>query len=575
MFFYTYYDAKLPREILHYQLDEEEDEDFETQLTRQDAVNPKDVQLQIEGSHQMQDSSAPDSRQPEDSMHWRAFKGGAADIGLSLLSAPDGNLGVLYNSFAHFATWCRTTGIWIWKQIFPSVKARYSVLNCAVELGDADLFESFLLKAIIKQKWESFGYVLFKRNLRIYCWELLFACILSLDLSQLGGAGNETNDEYIWSGPETGENHLPKRTLSMCLILLLLLFNLWDLRRECVQLYCDKSVYSYFFSDIWNLLDLSQIVMVFCMTGFFFGGKETHLRETLAVFLYIKWFGLLYYLRGFKTFGPLVSMVLQMMHDIRWFLILMLIILIGTLYCYFTFMGAVGKEYLHSDLQGAFDRLWRSFFTLFQALLLVEVEPWIGKWPNEPTRRMLSVASNDFSYYDSEYDSYNQDGHIFPNSFQAGSSSNVSPAAHSPSRGLSDTAAELMGGVAAGSAVSSGPGGAHEGGGGIDVALVFLFMLSMLLIPIVLLNLLIALMSDSYERIQDIYMQQYELLKAELIIIEEMFFTEEMLEEENRYPKFLFVLTKQGYDKRELGKSGWSGVLNSLKFKIAEGFENR
>ena len=59
--------------------------------------------------------------------------------------------------------------------------------------------------------------------------------------------------------------------------------------------------------------------------------------------------------------------------------------------------------------------------------------------------------------------------------------------------------------------------------GEYTVLLRIMFVLSMIMTPIVLLNLLIALMSDSYERIQDRADTEFQLLRARLIREQEAF----------------------------------------------------
>eukprot|EP00298_Acanthocystis_sp_HF-20_P006887 c16621_g1_i3.p1 GENE.c16621_g1_i3~~c16621_g1_i3.p1 ORF type:complete len:296 (+),score=86.73 c16621_g1_i3:23-889(+) len=91
-----------------------------------------------------------------------------------------------------------------------------------------------------------------------------------------------------------------------------------------------------------------------------------------------------------------------------------------------------------------------------------------------------------------------------------------------------------------------------------------IFSVSMILVSIVLLNLLIALMSDSYERIQDQSALEIQKLRAKILLEIEMFMTEEELNNQENFPLYLHVLTEKGSDRSE-NKSQWLGVLGAIK----------
>eukprot|EP00911_Craspedida_sp_UC1_P001051 UC1_evm1s789 len=96
-----------------------------------------------------------------------------------------------------------------------------------------------------------------------------------------------------------------------------------------------------------------------------------------------------------------------------------------------------------------------------------------------------------------------------------------------------------------------------------------LFVLSMVVVPVVLLNLLIALMSDSYEHIQDQADIEFQALQASIILKIEEFLSEKDRRDEEKFPKWLHVLVPAGKGSGK-GDSGmaWQGVLNDIKGHI-------
>ena len=96
-----------------------------------------------------------------------------------------------------------------------------------------------------------------------------------------------------------------------------------------------------------------------------------------------------------------------------------------------------------------------------------------------------------------------------------------------------------------------------------------LFVLSMVVVPVVLLNLLIALMSDSYERIQDQADIEFQALQAGIILKIEEFLSEKDKRDEEKFPKWLHALVPAGKGNGK-GESGmaWQGVLNDIKGQI-------
>eukprot|EP00039_Didymoeca_costata_P004587 m.74475 g.74475 ORF g.74475 m.74475 type:complete len:1207 (-) comp12464_c0_seq1:95-3715(-) len=106
--------------------------------------------------------------------------------------------------------------------------------------------------------------------------------------------------------------------------------------------------------------------------------------------------------------------------------------------------------------------------------------------------------------------------------------------------------------------------------GHFRVLINILFVFSSLLGSIVLLNLLIARMSDSYERIQDEAEMERRRLQARIIAKYESLMGARKLESLEWFPEYLHVLVARGKNLAKVEKREWAGVLNDVKEKLGE-----
>ena len=60
---------------------------------------------------------------------------------------------------------------------------------------------------------------------------------------------------------------------------------------------------------------------------------------TLALLLLLKWFGILYFLQAFSSTGPLVRMILQIISDMRYFLVILAIVVLGSSSAFYSLLG--------------------------------------------------------------------------------------------------------------------------------------------------------------------------------------------------------------------------------------------
>jgi hypothetical protein len=118
-----------------------------------------------------------------------------------------------------------------------------------------------------------------------------------------------------------------------------------------------------YFKDFWNLMDLvrAAFMLAFIITYF---ASNRHYQWLLSILSYLMWFGILYFLQAFGATSSLVRMILQICIDIRWFLIVLCLCILGT--------GNAFYVLLHhqSESDDFFGNVARTLFSMFNMLLL-------------------------------------------------------------------------------------------------------------------------------------------------------------------------------------------------------------
>jgi hypothetical protein len=80
-----------------------------------------------------------------------------------------------------------------------------------------------------------------------------------------------------------------------------------------------------------------------------------------------------------------------------------------------------------------------------------------------------------------------------------------------------------------------------------------------------------ALMSDSYERIQDQAALELQRVRAKLLLIEiDAFMSKEQLTDNTLFPDFIHVLIPKGSNETENKATQWLGVLGAIKSHTVE-----
>jgi len=200
------------------------------------------------------------------------------------------------------------------------------ILKYLVQSRHPQLFESTLVKAILEFKWYKFARQKHLFNLSVY---VTHACSwVAYSVVTFNG----------WEDRDVGVNQsvIHKDILAIVTCG----FSLRYLTIEMQKL-CSTGAVTYFVSP-WNILSFSSYTLLSCTTLLecFNRHKGDHVNLG-AIATLLVWCHTLYYLRGFRGTGALVSMILQIMLDMRYFILIMVIMTIAYVQVFFILASSV------------------------------------------------------------------------------------------------------------------------------------------------------------------------------------------------------------------------------------------
>lgn len=184
------------------------------------------------------------------------------------------------------------------------------------ELDSTEIFDSDAGKLILGYAWKSFGR---RSHVKAMLFYISYVAVATTSVYVF--------EEFLLLNDEKGRTG--REILPLFLILIVLIFDVYYFVIEFNQFY--HLEFREYISDVWNQIDIT-VIFTSVM------GNITRLiqwRETNAsrVFLSIAsiamWFNLLYYLRAFEVTGPLVSMILRIAKDMKAFLLVLAIVIVG------------------------------------------------------------------------------------------------------------------------------------------------------------------------------------------------------------------------------------------------------
>eukprot|EP00055_Hartaetosiga_balthica_P010180 m.42663 g.42663 ORF g.42663 m.42663 type:complete len:1323 (-) comp7069_c0_seq2:2542-6510(-) len=348
---------------------------------------------------------------------------------------------------------------------FPNITAgprsHSDLLRALLLTKRANMFEGIIPQMLVEHRWRQFG----KRNhtLNFVVYMITLALFVALGFINRKTENDIAHDDL--------SNPLNIGALAVGAILAIL--TLFALYREGKQVFHEDM--SAYLTSIWNWLDVIRIGLTVATLVTFGLRDHDTTRVLCSLGAYIYWFGTLFYLQAYASTGPLVRMILEIIYDMKYFL---LVLSIGVL----AFANVFYLLTPDTTMDG-YDDVADVLLTSFVALILVDA----------------GVVQFD--------------------------------------------------------------------AGAFTVLLKLIFVVTMVLVPIVLLNLLIALMSDSYERIQDRATIEFYRLRAQIVHEQELFFSKNERLRRDWYPRYLHVLVPSSFHEATVDAE-WQGVMHEIKQEI-------
>jgi len=206
------------------------------------------------------------------------------------------------------------------------------------ELSDSDDFELFQKKAI--RKIIDFKYPIVIEYTMKFLFIPYFLFVLSFLFYQ------------NYSYPKSFEEEEGKNTwatLNLITIIFIIVVSLFFFINEMVQF---KKHGIYYLFSIWNYIDLGPPILAWATVGMDIvqqkqtepGITETTIRITQGVASFFIWIKFLYFLRVFDTTGYLIRMIIDVIRDMRAFMIILLVTIIAFANSFFSISEANLEE---------------------------------------------------------------------------------------------------------------------------------------------------------------------------------------------------------------------------------------
>jgi WD40 repeat protein len=201
-----------------------------------------------------------------------------------------------------------------------------AILKAIASCEDAEIFNNEILPPILTSMWFKIGYSKFHERFCLYVLLLFFQSFNAYEM------GFETD----WTLPVTGNTQWAVLVLSISL-------SAYFLKLEIVQFYRDPGGY---ILDYWNYLNVLNYVFILVYTIIRIRcGPHVPLYAAAAILL--STFTFLYYLRGFESAGFMVRMIIKNIIDMRVFVFIMGCFVFGfSMVFYFMFLPGYNRYFL-------------------------------------------------------------------------------------------------------------------------------------------------------------------------------------------------------------------------------------
>ena len=193
--------------------------------------------------------------------------------------------------------------------------ATNDILTCLVKtsasLNTVSLFETDIGRFAVQFAWESYGRKLHIRSMVEYCIYLAVFSSSCFLFNRLVTSDNQQYSNLAWA--------IQGVVISGVLYFFML------------ELYQAKGHWIQHMLDVWNFIDIISYVTVFTGTilRIIYLSETSASRIVLSIASLLTWLKLLYFLRGFEGTGHFVAMVFVIAYEIRFFLLVLIIVIFG------------------------------------------------------------------------------------------------------------------------------------------------------------------------------------------------------------------------------------------------------
>jgi len=197
------------------------------------------------------------------------------------------------------------------------------VLKQLTKSKQPELFQSTAVKAIIEFKWQCYARTLIIRNLTIFIfYVLLWAAYAVL-----------AYNDY-WDRNEDGNSISGEKLHKDIIACIAILFTCNALYVEAWRFYIQGISYG---KSFWNMNSfISNLTVFIVLVVELMDRHEGVMRSIAALVGLLLWTHTLYFLRGFRGTGALVRMIVQIVADMRYFMIIMIIMSVAFTQLFYT-----------------------------------------------------------------------------------------------------------------------------------------------------------------------------------------------------------------------------------------------
>jgi hypothetical protein len=187
------------------------------------------------------------------------------------------------------------------------------------ELDSPDIFDSTAGSLCLQYAWESVGW---STHLTMLVSYVLFVLLYSVAIFGFEWLRRDDHPFIAWA-------------LQIAVLARIGLY----FATQLIELFSDRAKYfanpallqDFFAGNVWVMMDWASSVLVVrgMLLRVFHNDETTYSRCILAIASVFIWFKILYYMRAYEGSGPLVAMILRIGYDIRYFTLILGLVMTG------------------------------------------------------------------------------------------------------------------------------------------------------------------------------------------------------------------------------------------------------